>query len=457
MASYLLLRSNKETGPYNLDDLVKVGLKPYDLVWVQGKSAAWRYPSEVEELKPYAPTVEEQPYDRFYKKNTTPAKEETITQQPSYQKTEQPTYQKATVAAEEEQPLFEEKYAKYIPKTSVFVTLPGQKSAVAVQKPPVKEPVPVSEPTILVTENPVAQVKYSQPLDEIKEMYVKTLQDRKQKIARKSFLLSSLKKAGVIAGLVLSGLLAGYLLKSNSGNKPVTANQPALANPVVPSGAVAQTQEVISTQQNAVPPVTINTQPAEPATEKNTLPPAAIERLLKEEQKQYLESKSKKTPVEASLPANRSFEQQQPARSIENNPVTGERMRQVRNGANTNIPSDNNTSDTRQVVKPGRKTGLERLVSVSSNDYKRVAFGGIRNLELTVTNDSKYTLDKVTVELQYLKPNELPFRTETVQFHTVSANGSSTLRIPDTNRGIKVLYKIVDIQSMQSETALSGF
>src|SRR5690606_3987126 len=32
------------------------------------KSAAWRYPSEVEELKPYAPAVEEQPFDRFYKK-----------------------------------------------------------------------------------------------------------------------------------------------------------------------------------------------------------------------------------------------------------------------------------------------------------------------------------------------------------------------------------------------------
>ncbi len=51
-----------------MDDLLSFGLKPYDLVWVQGKSAAWRYPSEVEELKPYAPVIEEQPFDRFYKK-----------------------------------------------------------------------------------------------------------------------------------------------------------------------------------------------------------------------------------------------------------------------------------------------------------------------------------------------------------------------------------------------------
>ena len=76
MASYLLLRDNKESGPFTTDDLLNFGLKPYDLVWVQGKSAAWRYPSEVEELKPFAPAVEEQPFDRFYKKNNEEKKEE---------------------------------------------------------------------------------------------------------------------------------------------------------------------------------------------------------------------------------------------------------------------------------------------------------------------------------------------------------------------------------------------
>src|SRR6188474_2130847 len=68
MDTYLLLRSNKQSGPYSLQQLVNFGLKPYDLVWVEGKSAAWRYPSEVDLLKNYAPATEEQPYDRFYKK-----------------------------------------------------------------------------------------------------------------------------------------------------------------------------------------------------------------------------------------------------------------------------------------------------------------------------------------------------------------------------------------------------
>ncbi len=79
MATYLLLRNNKESGPYTLPELEAKGLKPYDLVWVEGKSAAWRYPSEVEELKRFAPIVEEQPYDRFFKKPSEKPGQESIT------------------------------------------------------------------------------------------------------------------------------------------------------------------------------------------------------------------------------------------------------------------------------------------------------------------------------------------------------------------------------------------
>lgn len=68
MQQYQLLRDNKETGPYTAVSLIEKGLKPYDLIWASGKTAAWQYPSEVAELKAFAPIVEEQPYDRFYKK-----------------------------------------------------------------------------------------------------------------------------------------------------------------------------------------------------------------------------------------------------------------------------------------------------------------------------------------------------------------------------------------------------
>ncbi len=48
---YFLLRNNKQTGPFTAEELVACKLQLYDLVWIEGKSAAWRYPEEISEIK----------------------------------------------------------------------------------------------------------------------------------------------------------------------------------------------------------------------------------------------------------------------------------------------------------------------------------------------------------------------------------------------------------------------
>jgi hypothetical protein len=58
------------------------------------------------------------------------------------------------------------------------------------------------------------------------------------------------------------------------------------------------------------------------------------------------------------------------------------------------------------------------------------------NLELTVNNDSKFELDKVTVELVYLKPSEQPIKTETVVFSSIEANGFKNFKDPGLPAGI---------------------
>ncbi len=68
MSTYLLLRNNKQTGPFTIEEIKRMSLKSYDLVWIEGKSAAWRYPGEIPEFSSFAPPVPEQPYDRFFKK-----------------------------------------------------------------------------------------------------------------------------------------------------------------------------------------------------------------------------------------------------------------------------------------------------------------------------------------------------------------------------------------------------
>ena len=109
MKQYRLLRDNKETGPYAAEELIQSGLKKYDLIWVDGKSAAWRYPCEIDVFKPYVPPVDEQPFDRFYKKPSSssaqqPAATVTTTELPTLTTTvlkkEKPRFKKRGVGCE---------------------------------------------------------------------------------------------------------------------------------------------------------------------------------------------------------------------------------------------------------------------------------------------------------------------------------------------------------------------
>jgi len=451
MGKYLLLRDNKESGPYLLDDLVRLGLKPYDLVWIEGKSAGWRYPSEINELKPYAPIVEEQPFDRFFKKSQEVKREE----QQEIKKEEKAREFIVQDNSPYAPPVEQKEKVKYLHKKSVFVTLPGQRAKEPEKKSktidndaPVhlsRQPSPA--PTISVTESPeVAEIKYSQPLDEIKEMYVKTLHQRKNKTVRRSILIANLKKAAVIAGLILLGLLAGFLIKSRPAkpgdiasqsvqNTPVnTLQEPASANIAGNSsepGDAALTEKQNETIEAAGTGLTRK----------------SVEERLEVQQPTTLRIR-KETMIHPPEKKEQTIFDEPKSPGSETNGFTGERNRRVRDGIT------NNTNDP-ALTKTG-KNRLRDLVSVSSNDYKRVAFGGIRNLLLTITNNSGYELDRVIVELQYLKPSEEPLRTENIRFEAIAPRTSATIKIPDTNRGIKVLYKIINIESKQSDDDVAG-
>ena len=105
--------------------------------------------------------------------------------------------------------------------------------------------------------------------------------------------------------------------------------------------------------------------------------------------------------------------------------------------------------------RSGRRN-IRDFVSVKSNDYVRGAFGGIRGLELTVYNKSSYVLDEVSVELQIIKPSEQPLRTDIITFRNISANGAVTVRVPDSQRGIRVDYRITNVESKQFEKSTAG-
>lgn len=45
---YLLLRNNQQTGPFTIGELLQQQLQPSDMIWIEGKSTAWTYLSELE-------------------------------------------------------------------------------------------------------------------------------------------------------------------------------------------------------------------------------------------------------------------------------------------------------------------------------------------------------------------------------------------------------------------------
>ena len=127
MSHYRLLRDNKESGPFSEEEMIAKGFKPYDLIWVEGKSAGWRYPSEIPAFKSFAPVVEEQPYDRFYKKEP-PQKLFTADEKISYSSFTPPAAKKKETAPVQAQPAFsapENFNIQSLPARHIHVTLPS--------------------------------------------------------------------------------------------------------------------------------------------------------------------------------------------------------------------------------------------------------------------------------------------------------------------------------------------
>jgi hypothetical protein len=458
MDTYLLLRSNKQSGPYSLQQLVSSGLKPYDLVWVEGKSAAWRYPSEVEGLKSYAPATEEQPYDRFYKKT-----EENIVTKPKQQ--QQETYvaiKEETYIAPKEETYVPPKVEVYVlpvenktltTSSKVFVAMPEnhvpkkQSQPVIAKIPPIVEEKPVvveekkveskpiytehetlpKEPVlpkqkeiinaypVSLKEEPTLNEKYSESLDDIKRRYTETYLSRKKKSKWTSTHTSILQ---VFGGAVFFCFLVVVAYRNFGGEE-----KPQPRTTIIQPDKRAINTGTTTTTSTVIPPI---------------IPEANISSTKK------TQTKKEDTNIPAESLVTNSAQQKKEEVIRENDEVVASEKKAVM----TKATEETKPEETKPKTRP---ININRLVNVKANNYKQRAFGGVMNLELTVNNDSKFELDKVIVELVYLKPSEQPIKTETIVFSSIEANGSKTLKIPDYLRGIKVSYRVMEIESSQYE------
>ncbi|MFI5188451.1 MAG: hypothetical protein ACHQF0_17090 [Chitinophagales bacterium] len=523
MSSYRLLRSNNESGPYSLNDLLTLGLKPYDLIWIEGRSAAWRYPSEVSELKEYAPVVEEQPYDRFFKK---PSESENLVKEKTHSLNSEPVLLQKKINEDpaKAEPVQEimgpekvlPKIKKNIPEIrdpahqayqpqpnkKVFVSLPETngfdpysntyqeekyEQYLPKPKPIPQQPVRAEEKSyspINIQESGESKLetKYTQSLDDIKEMYVNTLVQRKTKNRRKEIVKRYVKPALLPLLLVIAGVAIGYFITSKKNSLQVAQS---VSKVISPQTIPEQKSEDPLDQNNLQPGQKQNSvsstdskidKPIIPAEEKHVEEKTGTSQERDQQKKTTQPQKGNNSiaavsktivkPVkekETFIPSNETSAV--PKKDIEVDPTTGERKSVVRDNNDAATVTNNVKTNTERLTKKNNPepTFLEDghkdihdLISVKSNNYIRGTFGGIRGLELTVYNNSNYLIDEVSVELQIMKPSEEPLRTDIITFRNISANGTVTVKIPDSQRGIRVDYRITNIESKQWQKSTAG-
>jgi hypothetical protein len=112
--------------------------------------------------------------------------------------------------------------------------------------------------------------------------------------------------------------------------------------------------------------------------------------------------------------------------------------------------------ETRPVNKEDARISINNQISLGANHYTVGTFGGINDLQLTVTNRSVYPLDLVVVEVQYIQANKKVYKTENLYFRNIGAGSALMQEAPKSSRGIKVQYKITTISSKDLGLSYSG-
>ena len=460
MIYYRLLRNNKETGPFSEEEMIAKGFKPYDLLWAEGKSAGWQYPSEIPAFKKFAPIVEEQPFDRFYKKQ--PAQKKTELQEKTLLRENPPNKinqeeRPVPVATATPFPLYHPGIQD-LPARHIHVTLPsGNKvnltTLVRKETPDNK----MADERFRPLENKVPPVSPEQPAS-LAAFIAASTEDRRtpavsNSIANNAAAISPATSMaapvqpvyqnqgsgyswtlllGVVVGvaaLVGLGIMIGLSMSRQkeelafneklrarlSGERPALPSQSA---PTIVTPVVNQPQPVLTINEatkDVHPRKSSASLPKETATAESAVqsPPAKIDKAVTD-------------PIHA---------------STEKNDVVA-------------VKDENAVTRVKNASAPINMASIEKNVSVSGNNFKSGAFGGISNLKFTLVNGSRYPLDLVEVEVDYILASKKIYKTEKLLFKDISAGGQLTVDAPASSRGIKVSTRIVKINS--KDTNLPG-
>ena len=473
--AYRLLRNNKEEGPFTAEEIIQKSLKPFDLIWVDGRSAAWNYPGELAEFKKYVP--EETATSKEINKpvsssvhaaiamNNAIIQPETKQQKPRYkvsaawskiQTTTASNYNDAIIA-EPKKPSYK-KIVEAEPSTSDAKSLSWKEAWLDWEKEKVITPVAAvkssipSKPTSINQKHvePTLETKYSEPLDAIKDRYIDNLIQQKQKSKRFAFGKAS---EFIIPSLALIIIFSvGYWLLHTTNNTasaltsaPVKTEQPTKVentntvpeNTVSPSTTSNGEENSLNTSQdvnNVSAPVLSDQAENRKTNFANTV--------------KVITPKENKSSAQSTAPGIKSTSQK-----TENN------TKQFDASVINNVPSDNvyndpsktntgdlNAQDARPVKRrtddvannpsstPKKEsTPFKKVNTKSSANYVTVPeYAEMNNgsADLKIQNISDVNLDLVVVDVQYFDASSRFRKGETLYLHNLKAGKTVVVKTP---------------------------
>ncbi|MEJ7767175.1 MAG: hypothetical protein WKF89_05150 [Chitinophagaceae bacterium] len=494
---YLLLRNNHKTGPHSLEEFTQMGLKPLDLIWIEGKSLTWSYPSEIGVLKPYVLQAGDTNNKEPAHEHTLPAAAVTSTRH--HQAFMPPSVETTLQPAEP-------------PVKKIYVSMPVTRVAQAPSPSPSTAPktavVDIEQKaeelrkriqdntasTKQVLAEPSMQVKVSRSVGDLEEDYTSWMFNQQSKKKSNS---SWIGIAGAIGAVLILGAGFGISRYDFSKNEPIAqtlVESEALIIPVdQPGSGVAPVfnEQEASAGITAPPPVqnnsyTTNTE-REPvikknvkilsnqAPQKNTASIEKVREAVKENETtadQTVTNSIPETRTETVEPAsskpgkkktlgkafsgffgkfkrkaevepntkttNETSSGKTPAEKPEASTQDAGTERKARRRSDE-INAGNNTP----VSTPVEKVHLEEMVDITSNEPAEKWMLGIHGVKLTIHNRSTEMMRTAAVEVRYYNEQHEMLDKKLVNFANVPSSKSSTLPVPDHRLADHTDYRII--------------
>jgi hypothetical protein len=393
--TYILLRNNIESKPVGLEDLKQIGLLPTDLLWVECQSVSWRHPQEITELKALLP-------ETAIPENKIITDEWIEKYAPRVENTSQGNPDKNEV---------------YIKRPSNGNSLKKKDETIEVKKDidpaTIKEAVndhtAISTATInrltindILLDSDTSEKYFNKPVPPARKDLMETL------------LALPRKKIALYIGLVAAGALMMLIIRGKGGNDKI------VMQPVHPQQEIVNTPSV---EETAAPAEDTSTTP-ESYNQQNSQIAETTEASIPEQ--------ITTLPAKTATPVKKAVERKETAAPVTNEPTVAKPV--------VNEPP---------VEKSVQVENIASQLHIKANEYNVAAFGGIRNLVLTLKNDSRYLLDKVAVEVRYLNPEGTVVKTDNIDFNFVQPGEAAIVAVKKSSRGVKVSYKVLTIQSKE--------